>query len=147
MTQALAVFLRRCCLVPIIERRLTNAEVQVIEVPAHDLAPRLDDDRVGDPHKRGSQPSYHLNRRGETPDSERGKPVEAVAASNERESPAMTKHLMEVICAPENIAAAVRAVVRKQGRGGSGRDDRQRPPGGSCCALAGSPVLTNFIKG
>ena len=64
MTQALAVFLRRCCLVPIIERRLTNAEVQVIEVPAHDLAPRLDDDRVGDPHKRGSQPSYHLKSKG-----------------------------------------------------------------------------------
>jgi hypothetical protein len=62
MTQALAVFLQCRCLVPVIERRLTNAEVQVIEVPAHGLAPRLDDDRVGEPHKRSSQPSYDLNR-------------------------------------------------------------------------------------
>ena len=62
MTQTLAVFLRRRCLVPIIESRLTNAEVQVIEVPAHGLASRLDDDRVSEPHKRGSQPSYDLNR-------------------------------------------------------------------------------------
>ena len=30
----------------------------------------------------------------------------------------MTKHLMEVICAPENIAAAVRAVVRNKGAAG-----------------------------
>ena len=46
MTQALAVFLQCRCLVPVIERRLTNAEVQVIEVPAHGLAPRLDGDRA-----------------------------------------------------------------------------------------------------
>ena len=62
MTQALAVFLRCRCLVSIIERRLTNAEVQVIEVPVHGLAPRLDSDRVGEPDTRRSQPSHNLNR-------------------------------------------------------------------------------------
>jgi hypothetical protein len=30
----------------------------------------------------------------------------------------MTKHLMEAICSPENIAAAVRAVVRNKGAAG-----------------------------
>jgi RNA-directed DNA polymerase len=40
------------------------------------------------------------------------------AASTEGESPAMTKYLMEAICAPDNIAAAMRAVVRNKGAAG-----------------------------
>jgi RNA-directed DNA polymerase len=43
------------------------------------------------------------------------------AASIEGESPAMTKHLMEAICAPDNIAAAMRAVVRNKGAAGVDR--------------------------
>jgi orotate phosphoribosyltransferase len=38
--------------------------------------------------------------------------VEAVTATAETESPASTEHLMEAICAPDNIGAALRAVVR-----------------------------------
>src|SRR6202035_1747564 len=33
----------------------------------------------------------------------------------------MTKHLMEAICAPDNIAAAMRAVVRNKGAAGVDR--------------------------
>src|SRR5438309_1015207 len=44
--------------------------------------------------------------------------VEAVTATVEPESPASTEHLMEAICAPDNIEAALRAVVRNKGAPG-----------------------------
>src|SRR5229473_353347 len=44
--------------------------------------------------------------------------VEAVMASAEPESPASTEHLMEAICAPDNIEAALDAVVRNKGAPG-----------------------------
>jgi RNA-directed DNA polymerase len=44
--------------------------------------------------------------------------VQTIAASGEGESPAMTKYLMEAICAPENIVAAARAVARNKGAAG-----------------------------
>ena len=44
--------------------------------------------------------------------------VEAVTAASGPESPASTEHLMEAICAPSNIEAAVRAVVRNKGAPG-----------------------------
>src|SRR5712675_286204 len=44
--------------------------------------------------------------------------VEAVTATAGRESPASTAHLMEAICAPDNIEAALRAVVRNKGAPG-----------------------------
>ena len=40
--------------------------------------------------------------------------IETVTAMAERESPASTAHLMEAICAPDNIGAALRAVVRNK---------------------------------
>src|SRR6267143_7052764 len=44
--------------------------------------------------------------------------VEAVTATAEPENPASTAHLMEAICAPDNIEAALRAVVRNKGAPG-----------------------------
>jgi RNA-directed DNA polymerase len=44
--------------------------------------------------------------------------VEVATASSEPESPASTKHLMEAICDPDNIEAALRAVVRNKGAPG-----------------------------
>src|SRR3984893_5588765 len=44
--------------------------------------------------------------------------IEAVTAMAERESPASTAHLMEAICDPDNIEAALRAVVRNKGAPG-----------------------------
>jgi RNA-directed DNA polymerase len=44
--------------------------------------------------------------------------VEAVTATAEPESPAPTAHLMEAICDPDNIEAALRAVVRNKGAPG-----------------------------
>ena len=44
--------------------------------------------------------------------------VEAVTATREPESPATTSRLMEAICAPDNIEAALRAVVRNKGAPG-----------------------------
>src|SRR6266404_1263315 len=44
--------------------------------------------------------------------------VEAATATTEPESPASTEHLMEAICAPDNIEAALRAVVRNKGAPG-----------------------------
>src|SRR5438477_5326312 len=44
--------------------------------------------------------------------------VEAATATTEPESPASTEHLMEAICDPENIEAALRAVVRNKGAPG-----------------------------
>jgi RNA-directed DNA polymerase len=44
--------------------------------------------------------------------------VEAVTAATGPENPASTEHLMEAICAPSNIEAALRAVVRNKGAPG-----------------------------
>jgi retron-type reverse transcriptase len=55
--------------------------------------------------------------RGEAPRSG-GQEVEAVTATPEPESPASTNHLMEAICAPDNIEAALAAVVRNKGAPG-----------------------------
>jgi RNA-directed DNA polymerase len=55
--------------------------------------------------------------RGEAPRQD-AQEVEAVTATAEPESPASTAHLMEAICAPDNIEAALRAVVRNKGAPG-----------------------------
>src|SRR5438132_6623099 len=55
--------------------------------------------------------------RGETP-CRGAQEVEAVRATAEPESPASTAHLMEAICDPDNIEAALRAVVRNKGAPG-----------------------------
>ena len=55
--------------------------------------------------------------------------VEAVTATAERESPASTAHLMEAICAPDNIEAALRAVVRYKGAPGVDGITVKRLPG------------------
>jgi RNA-directed DNA polymerase len=44
--------------------------------------------------------------------------VEVVTATADPESPAPTAHLMEAICDPDNIEAALRAVVRNKGAPG-----------------------------
>ena len=65
--------------------------------------------------------------RGEAPRLDRQE-VEAVTATAEPESPASTEHLTEAICAPDNIEAALRAVVRNKGApGGDGITVRQLP--------------------
>jgi len=54
--------------------------------------------------------------------------VEVVTAASEPESPAPTANLMEAICDPENIEAALRAVVRNKGAPGvDGITVRQLP--------------------
>ena len=55
--------------------------------------------------------------RGEAPRLDRQE-AEAVTATAEPESPALTEHLMEAICDPDNIEAALRAVVRNKGAPG-----------------------------
>jgi RNA-directed DNA polymerase len=45
--------------------------------------------------------------------------VQEVTASTESERSAVTNTLMEAICSPQNIAAAVRAVVRNKGAPGA----------------------------
>ena len=55
--------------------------------------------------------------------------VEAVTATVEPESPASTAHLMEAICAPDNIEAALRAVVRNKGAPGVDGITFRRLPG------------------
>lgn len=44
--------------------------------------------------------------------------MQAAAASSAGESPAMTDTSMEAVCAPDNVAAAVRAVTRNEGAPG-----------------------------
>lgn len=69
------------------------------------------------------QPPYQLELdlpmpgRGEAPRRD-AQEVEAVMATGDPESPASTKHLMEAICAPDNIGAALSAVVRNKGAPG-----------------------------
>src|SRR3954468_16315149 len=58
-----------------------------------------------------------LPSRGEAPRSG-AQEVEAVMAMAEPESPASNNHLMEAICASDNIEAAVAAVVRNKGAPG-----------------------------
>jgi RNA-directed DNA polymerase len=54
--------------------------------------------------------------------------VEVIAAMSEPESPAPTTNLMEAICDPDNIEAALRAVVRNKGAPGvDGITVRQLP--------------------
>src|SRR3954454_12224384 len=54
--------------------------------------------------------------------------VEVVTAASEPESPAPTANLMEAICDPENIEAALRTVVRNKGASGvDGITVRQLP--------------------
>ena len=54
--------------------------------------------------------------------------VEVATATSEPESPAPTANLMEAICDPENIEAALRAVVRNKGAPGvDGITVRQLP--------------------
>ena len=54
--------------------------------------------------------------------------VEVIAATSEPESPASTAYLMEAICDPDNIEAALRAVVRNKGAPGvDGITVRQLP--------------------
>src|SRR5947207_4479878 len=55
--------------------------------------------------------------------------VEAVTAPAEPESPASTAHLMEAICASDNIEAALRAVVRNKGAPGVDGITVRRLPG------------------
>jgi RNA-directed DNA polymerase len=55
--------------------------------------------------------------------------VEAVTATAEPENPASTAHLMEAICAPDNIEAALRAVVRNKGAPGVDGITVRRLPG------------------
>src|SRR5258708_35713326 len=70
-----------------------------------------------------SRPPYQLELalpmpgRGEAPCRDMQE-VEAVTATAEPESPASTAHLMEAICDPDNIEAALRAVVRNKGAPG-----------------------------
>src|SRR5712691_2639113 len=81
-----------------------------------------------------SRPPYQLElalprpSRGEAPRLDRQE-VEAVTATAERESPASTAHLMEAICAPDNIEAALRAVVRNKGAPGVDGITVKRLPG------------------
>ena len=70
-----------------------------------------------------SRPPYQLKLdlpmpgRGEAPRRE-AQEVEAVRATAEPKSPASTEHLMEAICDPDNIEAALDAVVRNKGAPG-----------------------------
>ena len=48
----------------------------------------------------------------------RGQEVEMATAAPGPESPAVSERLMEEICAPDNMEAAVRAVVRNKGAAG-----------------------------
>src|SRR6202521_5090003 len=58
-----------------------------------------------------------MPRRGEAPRRD-AQEVEAVTATAELENPACTAHLMEAICDPDNLEAALRAVVRNKGAPG-----------------------------
>ena len=66
--------------------------------------------------------------RGETPRRD-VQEVEAVTATAEPESPASTEHLMEAICDPDNIEAALRTVVRNKGAPGVDGITVKRLPG------------------
>ena len=60
--------------------------------------------------------------------------VEVATATSEPESPAPTANLMEAICEPENIAAALRAVARNKGRRASTGSPFGNYPTSSKCA-------------
>ncbi|HWX35047.1 MAG TPA: hypothetical protein VNZ53_47465, partial [Steroidobacteraceae bacterium] len=65
--------------------------------------------------------------RGETP-RPIAREAEVATATSEPENPASTAYLMEAICDPENIEAALRAVVRNKGAPGvDGITVRQLP--------------------
>ena len=70
-----------------------------------------------------SRPPYQLEldlpmpARGEAPRRD-AQEVEAIVVMAEPESPASTEHLMEAICDPDNVKAALDAVVRNKGAPG-----------------------------
>ena len=72
--------------------------------------------------------------RGEAPCRDR-REVETVTATAEPEGPASTAHLMEAICDPDNIEAALRAVVRNKGAPGVDGIHRQTAAGDPQSAL------------
>src|ERR1700732_271989 len=78
--------------------------------------------------------------RGETPRPV-VREVEVATAMSEPESPAPTANLMEAICDPENIEAAVRAVARNKGAPG-GDGITATTPGHPESALAGDRRTT-----
>jgi len=61
--------------------------------------------------------------------------VETATATAEPESPASTEYLMEAICDPDNIEAALRAVVRNKGAPGVDGIHRQTAAGDPQSAL------------
>src|SRR5665647_383994 len=71
----------------------------------------------------GSRPPYQLEldlpmpARGEAPRRD-AQEVETIVATAEPKSPASTEHLMEAICDPDNLEAALDAVVRNKGAPG-----------------------------
>ena len=68
--------------------------------------------------------------------------VEVVTATSEHESPASTEPLMEAICDPDNIEAALRTVVRNKGARISQRTRAKQVQGFTCRK---SPVLMSAI--
>ena len=82
--------------------------------------------------------------RGEAPRRD-AQEVEVIMATDESESPASTEHLMEAICAPDNLGAAVSAVVRNKGAPGiDGITVRQLP---SILKAAGRRSKNNCFRG
>ena len=68
--------------------------------------------------------------------------AEVVTAMSEPENPASTAYLMEAICDPENIEAALRAVVRNKGAPGVDGITVRQTPGHPESALAGDRRTT-----
>src|SRR6266700_2595463 len=97
-----------------------------------------------------SRPPYQLELdlpmpgRGEAPRRD-AQEVEAVRATAEPESPASTGHLIEAICAPDNIGAALNAVCATRGR-----PALTVPPSSNCRASlkrAGRRSKNNCFRG
>src|ERR1700751_1834857 len=82
--------------------------------------------------------------RGEAPRLDRQE-VEAVTATAEPESPASTEHLMEAICASDNIEAALRAVVRNKGAPGVDGITVKQLPG--MLKARGSEIEDQLLQG
>jgi RNA-directed DNA polymerase len=69
--------------------------------------------------------------------------VETITATAEPESSALAQHLMEAICDPDNIEAALRAVVRNKGAPGVDGITVKQLPG----MRAGLRLKINCSKG